>query len=107
VLFKAPNVQDLDSVHSYFGTGVEPEPDRQTSLRRPAFMRFLEFYRCSRLENKYAEWHFTIQQRRGPFSPALQLTPHKERLMLDIAMLALGLGFFVVAVGYTYACERL
>ena len=31
----------------------------------------------------------------------------KEHLMLDIVMLALGLGFFVVAVGYTYACERL
>jgi hypothetical protein len=30
-----------------------------------------------------------------------------EHLMLDIAMLALGLGFFVLAVGYTYACERL
>jgi len=27
--------------------------------------------------------------------------------MMDILMLALGLGFFVVAVGYTYACERL
>ena len=27
--------------------------------------------------------------------------------MLDIVMLALGLGFFGVAVGYTYACERL
>jgi K+-transporting ATPase KdpF subunit len=27
--------------------------------------------------------------------------------MLDIVMLALGLGFFAVAVGYTYACERL
>jgi hypothetical protein len=27
--------------------------------------------------------------------------------MLDIVMLALGLGFFVAAVGYTYACERL
>ena len=27
--------------------------------------------------------------------------------MLDIAMLALGLGFFAAAVGYTYACERL
>jgi hypothetical protein len=26
---------------------------------------------------------------------------------LDIFMLALGLGFFVAAVGYTYACERL
>jgi len=27
--------------------------------------------------------------------------------MLDIVMLGLGLGFFVAAVGYTYACERL
>jgi len=27
--------------------------------------------------------------------------------MLDIAMLALGLGFFVLSVGYAYACERL
>jgi hypothetical protein len=27
--------------------------------------------------------------------------------MLDIVMLALGLGFFAVAIGYTYACERL
>ena len=32
---------------------------------------------------------------------------HKEHLMLDVVMLALGLGFFVLAVGYTYACERL
>jgi hypothetical protein len=31
----------------------------------------------------------------------------KEHLMLDVLMLALGLGFFVLAVGYTYACERL
>ena len=27
--------------------------------------------------------------------------------MLDVFMLALGLGFFVAAVGYAYACERL
>jgi len=27
--------------------------------------------------------------------------------MWDVVMLALGLGFFVVAIGYTYACERL
>jgi hypothetical protein len=27
--------------------------------------------------------------------------------MLDLVMLALGLGFFAAAVGYTYACERL
>lgn len=28
-------------------------------------------------------------------------------LMLDILMLALGLGFFILTVGYAYACERL
>jgi len=27
--------------------------------------------------------------------------------MLDVLMLALGLGFFALAIGYTYACERL
>ena len=31
----------------------------------------------------------------------------KEHLMLDIIMLAFGLGFFLVAVGYAHACERL
>jgi hypothetical protein len=31
----------------------------------------------------------------------------KEHLMLDAVMLALGLGFFTLAVGYAYACERL
>ena len=32
---------------------------------------------------------------------------HKELLMLDVIMLALGLGFFVVSIGYAYACDRL
>jgi len=27
--------------------------------------------------------------------------------MLDILMLALAAGFFALAIGYTYACERL
>jgi hypothetical protein len=31
----------------------------------------------------------------------------QEKSMLDIVMLAFGLAFFVAAVGYTYACERL
>jgi hypothetical protein len=31
----------------------------------------------------------------------------KEHLMLDIVMVALGLGFFALAIGYGYACERL
>lgn len=37
----------------------------------------------------------------------LRRTRALEHLMLDILMLALGLGFFAAAVGYTYACERL
>ena len=31
----------------------------------------------------------------------------KEHLMLDVVMLALGLGFFALGIGYAYACERL
>jgi len=27
--------------------------------------------------------------------------------MMDVLMLALALGFFAAAIGYTYACERL
>jgi len=27
--------------------------------------------------------------------------------MLDVVMLALGLGFFLAGIGYAYACERL
>jgi hypothetical protein len=32
---------------------------------------------------------------------------HQEPLMLDAVMLALGLGFFILTLGYAYACERL
>jgi len=31
----------------------------------------------------------------------------KEHSMFDVVMLALGLGFFVLSVGYAYACDRL
>ena len=37
----------------------------------------------------------------------IQAGATRENTMLDIVMLALGLGFFAVAIGYTYACERL
>jgi hypothetical protein len=30
-----------------------------------------------------------------------------EAFMLDLLFLALGIGFFVVAIGYTLWCERL
>jgi hypothetical protein len=31
----------------------------------------------------------------------------EERSMLDLIMLATGLGFFVLSVGYTLLCDRL
>jgi hypothetical protein len=31
----------------------------------------------------------------------------KETSMLDIIILAIGLGFFALSVGYTIACDRL
>jgi hypothetical protein len=39
--------------------------------------------------------------------PRTETRREKEHLMLDILMLALGLGFFVAGIGYAYACERL
>jgi hypothetical protein len=46
------------------------------------------------------------QKREGRTSGP-RITTHRSTSLLDIVMLALGLGFFAVAVGYTYACERL
>jgi hypothetical protein len=31
----------------------------------------------------------------------------KEHSMLDLIMLAIGLGFFALSIGYAYACDRL
>ena len=40
-------------------------------------------------------------------APARATRPHQEHPMLDLIMLAIGLGFFALSVGYAYACERL
>jgi hypothetical protein len=31
----------------------------------------------------------------------------KEQAMLDVILLGLGLGFFVLSIAYAYGCERL
>jgi hypothetical protein len=40
-------------------------------------------------------------------SSSAEYAQSQEHTMLDILMLALGVGFFALAIGYTYACERL
>jgi hypothetical protein len=44
---------------------------------------------------------------RRPFEGAARAALRKEHFMLDIIMLAIGLGFFALSVGYTIACDRL
>jgi hypothetical protein len=39
--------------------------------------------------------------------PICIVAPLKEAAMLDIILLALALGLFVVSAGYAYACDRL
>ena len=45
--------------------------------------------------------------KRGPAVVRRPRLMHRSTPMLDVLMLALGFGFFALAIGYTYACERL
>ena len=36
-----------------------------------------------------------------------QNRPEREEAMLDLLMLAIGAGLFIITVGYAYACDRL
>ena len=36
-----------------------------------------------------------------------RIARRREHPMLDVIMLAIGLGFFALSVGYTIACDRL
>jgi hypothetical protein len=36
-----------------------------------------------------------------------QLEPAREQSMLDLLMLALGIGFLLVSMAYAYGCDRL
>jgi hypothetical protein len=44
---------------------------------------------------------------RGICCATWELRVARSNPMLDLIMLAIGLGFFVLSVGYAYACERL
>jgi hypothetical protein len=42
-----------------------------------------------------------------PCASTLQLHRARSSEMLDIIMLAIGLAFFALSIGYVYACDRL
>ncbi|MDH6256646.1 hypothetical protein [Bradyrhizobium sp. BR13661] len=86
-------------------------------------MEFLYFCHSPRLENLWRQWHFTavkilVGATWIDFDPSQDVRPklrnscarterNEEYPMMDILMLALAAAFFALAIGYTYACERL
>jgi hypothetical protein len=56
--------------------------------------------------NRFAD-STAIRPSRNAQSLPTQIGATRSIFMWDVVMLALGLGFFAVAIGYAYACERL
>jgi len=48
---------------------------------------------------------FLIAQRL--FASSLRNAFEREPRMFDLVLLAMGLGFFALSIGYAYACDRL
>lgn len=88
-------------------------------------MGFIYLSACRHLENLSPEWHLApcsvaasarvhmnlsqggLAERRRLVSGGRDLAQQEHTHMLDVLMIALGLGFFALAIGYSYACERL
>jgi hypothetical protein len=49
----------------------------------------------------------TRQAARGHVRYLTEFLNHQELAMMDAIVLAIGLGFFVLSVGYVYVCDRL
>jgi hypothetical protein len=44
---------------------------------------------------------------RSLFASSLRNPIEREQSMFDLVLLAMGIGFFALAIGYAYACDRL
>jgi hypothetical protein len=88
-------------------------------MLRCIYMEFLYRFRAVPLENICAKWQIIagrelsrarLTQIKTGIAGGSQLTScciERSMTMLDAIMLAIGLGFFALAVGYTVACDRL
>jgi hypothetical protein len=83
-------------------------------------MRFLYCRASIPLEDLCGKWHLVVWPRgfpnlirinasvaSGSLLHAGQRAPEGASKMLDIVMLAIGLGFFALSVGYAMACDQL
>jgi hypothetical protein len=64
-----------------------------------ANLYFLLMYR-----NRDSHRIFIVQ---NLFESSLRTPIEREHTMFDLVLLAMGLGFFALAIGYAYACDRL
>ena len=64
--------------------------------------RYLYFFLIRRNDNSH---RFLIG--RTLFESSLRNGFERELCMFDFILLAMGLGFFVLSIGYAYACDRL
>ena len=60
---------------------------------------FLLMYR-----NRNSHRFFIVQ---NLFESSLRNPIEREHTMFDLVLLAMGIGFFALAIGYAYACDRL
>jgi hypothetical protein len=60
-------------------------------------MQQVAFHRRSASQRGYAANVFAVSGTKR----------QKEHRMLDVILIALGLGFFFASIAYTYACDRL
>jgi len=70
-------------------------------------MRQVAFHR--RLQRDTARFATQIHVKEPCAAPEHYRAMHtrEEHPMLDIVMLAIGLGFFALSIGYAFVCERL
>ncbi len=110
-------MQNIKTLISLSDRGAQP-------LRRCTYMESLYSRPRLRLEIICRGWHLTtagaLGLRKPPFDVSQRLH-QAARLrngtrrkvsegapnMLDLLMLAVGVGFFALSVGYAYACDRL
>ena len=72
---------------SYAGLGKYPPPATRSARR-----------------SEHARWSSRL---RLPIECRPRRKQRKEQSMLDVILLAIGLGFFAVSVAYAFGCERL
>ena len=48
-----------------------------------------------------------VHRQRSLLHRPTNLSGQRSNQMLDLILLALGLGFFIVTIGYAYACDQL